>query len=49
MTRSLAVAALHAFLFAFAVVFIALVVTGCAKPPADYWGSLARGLADQEK
>lgn len=48
MDRALAIAALHAFLWGSAIVFIALVLTGCATPPDQHmdWGSLARELHD---
>ena len=45
MARALAVA----FLWGFALVFIALTIAGCAKPDQQMdWGSLARELQKQQ-
>lgn len=48
MARALAVTALHGALFLAAILFIALVLSGCATPPDQKmdWGSLARELHD---
>lgn len=47
MARAIAVT----FLWGFALVFIALVLSGCATPPDQKmdWGSLARELHDIQK
>ena len=49
MDRALATTALHAFLWGFAIVFIALTLTGCFRHESDYWGAVSREMQKMEQ